>query len=331
MAEPANKYSVFSQFPLWVGERVGAQVGFITTAGFYHFSLSQPFQHANKSRRRCYDSFSPWGGVPTCVWSRIRRVSASSCSLWSCARRWKCCLIVFEWINSVPPVYCRRFVKLWAFDFSSQRNVWNVTSDVLLLQPEITPHTLYSSTNLPELLWWWFIDAGTGHNRFLSYWCWDLNKQVLGGNRPLVFLLVLEGMQLIITFISSLIVWSIKEKMSIIIPILLGLSKIQRLELIGKHFLMQQMIFWYCAEYKLLQVLFVLSSADSAVCLCVVVGVHIAHSHHWRSPAGHGDRAVLRCLRTNQRSGCHALLLSAEHLLQKGNSFSHCQSETGLL
>lgn len=71
--------------------------------------------------------------------------------------------------------------------------------------------------------------------------------------------------------------------------------------------------------------LFVLSSADSAFCLCVVllVGVHITHSHHWRSPAGHGDWAVLRCFRTNQRSGCHALLLSAEHLLQEGNSFSH--------
>lgn len=34
-----------------------------------------------------------------------------------------------------------------------------------------------------------------------------------------------------------------------------------------------------------------LSSADSASCPCVVlvVGVHIAHPHHWRSTAGHSD------------------------------------------
>lgn len=52
------------------------------------------------------------------------------------------------------------------------------------------------------------------------------------------------------------------------------------------------------------------------------VGLRIAHPHHWGSAAGHGDGAVLRRVWTHQRSGCHALLLSAEHLLQEGKSHS---------
>lgn len=53
-----------------------------------------------------------------------------------------------------------------------------------------------------------------------------------------------------------------------------------------------------------------------------VEGVHIAHPHHRRRAAGHGDRTVLRRVGTDQRAGRHPLLLSAEHLLQKGNSCS---------
>ena len=75
---------------------------------------------------------------------------------------------------------------------------------------------------------------------------------------------------------------------------------------------------FYCSVYKLLQC--VSLSLLTLPSVCVVVGVRVAHPHHRRSAAGHRHWAVLWCFRTHQRFGCHALLLSAEHLLQKGKS-----------
>lgn len=53
----------------------------------------------------------------------------------------------------------------------------------------------------------------------------------------------------------------------------------------------------------------------------LVVGVRVPHPHHRRRAAGHSHRALLQCFRAGQCSGCHALLLSAEHFLQKGEIF----------
>lgn len=71
---------------------------------------------------------------------------------------------------------------------------------------------------------------------------------------------------------------------------------------------------------------FLLNLVHSHRCVCTCVffikGVRVAHPHHWRRAAGHGDRTVLWCVGTDQRPGCHPVLLSAEHLLQEGNSLS---------
>lgn len=55
-----------------------------------------------------------------------------------------------------------------------------------------------------------------------------------------------------------------------------------------------------------------------SACVFFIKGVRIAHPHHRRRAAGHGDRTVLWCVGTDQRPGCHPVLLSTEHLLQKG-------------
>lgn len=60
------------------------------------------------------------------------------------------------------------------------------------------------------------------------------------------------------------------------------------------------------------------------VCVVPVLGVRITHPHYRRGAAGHGHRALLQCFGAGQCSGCHALLLSAEHFLQKGEIFSLC-------
>lgn len=63
------------------------------------------------------------------------------------------------------------------------------------------------------------------------------------------------------------------------------------------------------------------SAWHAALPRVLVSGVRVTHPHHRRSAAGHSHRALLQRFRAGQCSGCHTLLLSAEHFLQKGEIF----------
>lgn len=63
------------------------------------------------------------------------------------------------------------------------------------------------------------------------------------------------------------------------------------------------------------------STSHAAFPHFLVLGVRVPHPHHRRRAAGHSHRAVLQCFRAGQCSGCHTLLLSAKHFLQKGKIF----------